>query len=141
MDDILLAVDGNEGTETAIERGISLADQYGANLHILYVVDTGAVPALADSAAVIEKLQNRGDDALEDAVERAERAGLDTIETNVEHDRPSEGILEYAEENDVDLIVMGTRGRAGLERRLLGSVSDRVVRLAEIPVLTVPDRE
>ena len=71
------------------------------------------------------------------AAERAASVGVEASETIVEDDSPSRAILAYADEQDCDLIVMGTHGRTGLDRVLLGSMTERVVRLAPIPVLIV----
>ena len=62
---------------------------------------------------------------------------ISTVEASVLSGRPHRAIVDYAAEYDVDLIVMGTHGRTGLDRYLLGSVTERVVRLSDVPVLAV----
>ena len=66
----------------------------------------------------------------------AEDAGIDAV-TTVRHGKPPEEIVQYANDADVEMIVMGTHGRSGVDRHLMGSVAERVVRTAEVPVLTV----
>jgi nucleotide-binding universal stress UspA family protein len=70
-------------------------------------------------------------------IQQAEAAGVDTIEGVVAQGAPHRAILDYVDEQDIDLIVMGTHGRTGLDRYLLGSVTEKVVRLSDAPVLTV----
>ncbi|MFB6195603.1 MAG: universal stress protein [Haloplanus sp.] len=136
-DDILVPTDGSEGTADAIDHAIDIATTYDAALHALYVVDTAA-PGEATTAAVLDALEEAGRDALDELVERAEAAGVETIEGTVGRGTPHRAILEYVDRNDIDLVVMGTHGRTGLDRYLIGSVTERVVRLADVPVLTVP---
>jgi nucleotide-binding universal stress UspA family protein len=134
-DRILLPTDGDPRTERAVEHALDLAGQYGADLHVLSVVDDAAL--VSENAAVVaEALEQEGRNAVEDIAERAEAAGVAATGT-VQHGRPHRTILDYTESNDVDLVVMGTHGRQGLDRYLLGSVAERVVRLSTVPVLTV----
>jgi nucleotide-binding universal stress UspA family protein len=70
-------------------------------------------------------------------IEQAESAGVETIEGVVSSGTPHRAILDYVDEEDVDLVVMGTHGRTGLDRYLLGSVTEKVVRLSDAPVITV----
>jgi nucleotide-binding universal stress UspA family protein len=70
-------------------------------------------------------------------IQQAEAAGVNTIEGVVAQGAPHQAILDYVDEHDIDLVVMGTHGRTGLDRYLLGSVTEKVVRLSDAPVLTV----
>jgi nucleotide-binding universal stress UspA family protein len=83
-----------------------------------------------------DMLRDEGESAVADIRQLAEGAGL-PVETTVLEGSPSREIVRYAEEQDCDLIVMGTHGRGGIDRLLLGSVAERVVRASEVPVLTV----
>lgn len=85
---------------------------------------------------VRETLEEDGHTATKAVAKRAFDAGVDVVR-EIRWGDPSAAILAYAVENDVDLIVMGTHGRTGYERYLLGSVAEKVVRIAPIPVLTV----
>jgi nucleotide-binding universal stress UspA family protein len=134
--DILVPTDGSDGVEPAIERALDLAEQYDATVHALYAVE--AVPGMDHGAEqLIGALQAEGERATTDVADRARERGL-AVETAVRVDSPHRAILDYADENGVDLVVMGTHGRTGLDRVLLGSVAEKVVRLAPVPVLTVP---
>lgn len=137
-DTILVPTDGSGTAENAIERAVDLASTYGATVHALYVVDTAAYGSIEVGADVfVEALEEEGNDAVEEVAEKGDAAGV-TVKTTVEHGSPSHTIVEYADDNDIDLIVMGTHGRRGIDRMILGSVAGRVVRAADIPVMVVP---
>ena len=137
-DDVLLPVAIGEFEENpAIERALDLAEQYDATLHLLSVVDpTVYDPMTPEVGEVHEALEEGAQETVDDAAERARERGL-TVETRVGHGSPHTVITEYAEEN-ADVIVMATHGREGIEHALLGSVTEKVVRTAPVPVLTVP---
>ncbi|MFB6074250.1 MAG: universal stress protein [Haloarculaceae archaeon] len=136
-DRILVPTDGSEGSAAAIDHAIDLAKANDAALYALYVIETAAISPDVDAGTVLSSLERTGQRAIEDVRERAEAAGLERIEGSVAQGVPHRAILAYARDNDVDLIVMGTHGRTGIERYLLGSVAEKVVRLSEVPVLTV----
>ncbi|ADD07314.1 UspA domain protein (plasmid) [Natrialba magadii ATCC 43099] len=141
-DTILIPTDGSKGTERAIANGLDIAQQYDATVHALYVIDTaellevGYVGNRSDFEATIEPLEDEAKQAVGDIRERAQQHDVDVI-TLVREGVPYETIMEYVDESGADLIVMGTHGHRGLPRYLLGSVTERVVRMADVPVLTV----
>jgi len=136
-DEILVPTDGSPASEAAIEHAIDLAAQYGARLHALYVVDGAAYSTLeAGSEIVVEALRSEGETATQRVADAAADAGTDTT-TTVTTGTAYQSIRDYVAENGIDMIVMGTHGRKGLDRYLLGSVTERVVRTADVPVLTV----
>jgi nucleotide-binding universal stress UspA family protein len=138
---ILLPTDGSTATERAVEHAVDLARKYDATIHALYVIDAGMYSSLeAGADIVIDALEDEGEAAVESVERAAAEAGVE-VETTVTSGTAHQTILDYAEEADVDLIVMGTHGRTGLNRYLLGSVTERVVRTAEVPVLTVRMQE
>jgi nucleotide-binding universal stress UspA family protein len=135
--EILLPTDGSEAARLATRHAIDLAEQYGSRLHALFVVDSAAYAALETGAQpVIEAITEEGRRATARIEAEAADAGIDA-ESAVETGSPHRRIVEYAAEHDIDLIVMATHGRTGLDRYLLGSVTERVVRTADCPVLTV----
>lgn len=140
-DVILLPTDGSEGTQRAVDHAIQLASEHDAALRVLHVVNLGAIPPEVGADRIAEALEAGGETAIADVIDRAEAAGVTDVSGVVEHGSPHREILDYAEANDVSLIVMGTHGRTGLDRYLLGSVAERVVRLSETPVLTVRQTE
>jgi nucleotide-binding universal stress UspA family protein len=138
-DDILVATDGSSGTMETVEHALSIARDNEAVLHGLYVVDKRQYRA-ADADAketVRQSLEEEGQVALDDVAVRGEEAGLE-VSTSMEEGIPDKTIVEYAEREGIDLIVMGTHGRTGRHRvSTLGSVTERVTESAPVPVLVV----
>jgi nucleotide-binding universal stress UspA family protein len=138
-DDILIPTDGSEEVEIAIEHAFELAGTYNGTVHALYVVDDsrgGAGLIGTETESAVSELRTIGEQAVDAITTRGEEVGL-TVRTEVRTDLPHEGILDYAEEHDIDLLVMSSRGRSGVSRFVFGSVTERVVRLSERPVLVV----
>ena len=133
---ILLPTDGSENAERAVEQAIGLATGYDATLHVLYVVAVKHMVSDVAENVMSEQLEQTGHAVVDDIAERAEQAGVD-VRTSVIPGTPSQEILTYAEDHEIDLIVMGTRGRTGFDRLLVGSVTEKVVRLSDTPVLTM----
>lgn len=139
---ILLPTDGSEPADLAVKQAIDVTKKYGATLHVLYVVDqTSPVLNVRGSDESLDRLEEEGEEVVDEAMNQAEQASVDSITGSVRRGEPAESILDYVESNDVDLVVMGTRGRSGLDRHLLGSVAEKVVRHAEASVLTVKTTE
>ncbi|AFO55930.1 MULTISPECIES: universal stress protein [Natrinema] len=137
---ILLPTDGSDHATTVADHAIDVAATRDATLHVLSVVDDRAFLVLDDDRIeqVRDDLEETARAALDDAVTRAAEHGVETT-TAVDTGNPAECIVEYAADADVDLIVMGTSGDE-YERNVVGSVSQRVVREAPVPVTTVgPD--
>ena len=135
---ILVPTDGSDLVGRAVDEAVELAAQVGASVHALYVVDNRGYSTLPDTKwlTVEEALTEEGEEAVAAVAERAERAGVD-VETTVETGIPHQVILDYAANEAVDVVVMGTHGRTGLEHFLLGSVTEKVIRSADVPVLVV----
>ena len=136
---ILVPTDGSEGVERALQHAVDLAVVHGATVHALYVVNSASyagMPMESSWEGIDEML--RAD--AEDAVSMVEALGDDydvPVETAILDGSPSKEIVRYAEGEDCDLVVMGTHGRGGIDRLLLGSVAEKVVRSSSVPVLTV----
>lgn len=135
--DVLVPTDGSDSSTAAVEHGVSIAAQHGANVHFLHVIDVAELSAsgvgtIADE--LTETLEQKADEALDDAVARAKEAEVKFERVLLEGD-PHESIAEYSTEHDIDLVVMGTSGRSGLKERLLGSTTDRVIRTVDTSVL------
>lgn len=143
-DRILIATDGSPAMGAPIDHAIGQAELNGAALHALYVVDVRSYLMLPEDTAtrVAGLLQEAGEGAIDAVRERfgASGSGLE-FAGEVRVGVPHEAILEYADDHDVGLIVVGTHGRTAEQNRLLGSVAEAVVRFAEVPVLTVRMRE
>lgn len=137
-DDILLPTDGSAGMERVIDHVSSLASAHDARVHALYVINTASLsnlPMETSMEAVSQGLREEGETAL-DAVDRLAPEDL-AIETASREGSPAREIVGYATDHNCDLVVMGTHGRSGVDRLLLGSVAERVVRRSPVPVMTV----
>ncbi|MFC4543406.1 universal stress protein [Halosolutus amylolyticus] len=137
-DCILVPTDGSEEGEHALEYAFDLARAHDATVRVLYVVNVagyGGLPMETAWEGISDALYTEG----EAAVERAEELAPDDVEveTSVREGAPSRTIIDRASPENCDLVVMGTHGRGGIDRLLLGSVAERVVRRADVPVLTV----
>jgi len=140
---ILVPIDGSPTSERALQEAIKLADGK-AQLRLIYVVEQ-AYPldaegyAFIDYAALQEAVRSTGERTLAQAAEKVKRSG-NTAETallDVPGERAATAIDDEATSWNADLIVIGTHGRSGLSRLLLGSVAEQVVRGASVPVLLV----
>lgn len=134
---ILIPTDGSEQATAAIDVGVDITSTYDARLHALSVVDTMAMGVDVRTADIFEMLEEVAQTAVETVETRAAQASISAIETAVKYGHPYREIHSYLDANDIDLIVMGTHGRSGIERYLLGSVTEKIVRTSPVPVLTV----
>jgi len=138
-DDVLLPTDGSSGTVEALEHALAIAENEGATVHVLYVVDSRHYRAASEDAKdeVRRSLVEEGERALEDAEVRLTDEGLE-VRTTCREGIPHKTILAYADTEGIDLVVMGTHGKTGRERlATLGSTTERVVKNGEVPVLVV----
>jgi nucleotide-binding universal stress UspA family protein len=140
-DRILVPTDGSPAMSGVINHAVALSEVHDATVHGLYVVDTGnfaTLPMETTWDGVTGILQEEGEHAI---AEFERLAGDRPVETAIEEGNPSDEIVDYAKRENCDTIVMGTHGRAGINRLLLGSVAERVVRASPVPVVTVPVSE
>ena len=136
---IVVPTDGSSQSDAAVDHAVELARHHGSEVHVLYVADSNRDSLTTQGGEVVDALEQEVDQIVSEAVERAD-AGTD-IAGEVLTGDPVETILDYADSVDADLVVMGTAGRRGLDRFLLGSTTERVVRLSSVPVLTVRAQE
>lgn len=143
---ILVAIDFSKLSYEALEYGIDLARDLGAKLSVLYVVEPlefagvdvlGGTP-IATQSIVDEHLKQARAEL--ERVKARKLAGLEGSSTAVRMGRPAEEIVAAGGKGKANLIVLGTHGRSGLSHLLMGSVSERVVRHAQCPVVVVPTR-
>lgn len=143
---ILIATDGSKHSERAAEMAVEMAGLYGSTITALYVVDIGEeytqlgdlISNVSDDliAGIRGNLQDQGESATKVVLDIAEKARIPATR-RISEGYPAEDIVRIAEEEDAGLIVMGGMGATGLDRFLLGSVADKVVRSSRIPVLVV----
>jgi nucleotide-binding universal stress UspA family protein len=145
-DRILVPTDGSDVAEAAVDHALDLAEKYDAEVHALYVVDIDSVNFSLGTEQVdrlkqgrfdeMGELKDRADEATGAVAASAAERGVEVVE-HVSGGRPHKVIGDYAEDHGVDLIVMGSHGRAGVRRALLGSVTERTLRSTHVPVLVV----
>ena len=136
---ILIALDGSALAEQALSHAVAQAERFGAELFLLRVLEPFPQAGIlwqADVKRAESQAIDQAQDYLEELANRLRDRGL-TVKPTVIQGQPGLAVVRFAETNDVDLIVICTRGRSGPSRWLMGSVADRVVRGATVPVLLV----
>ena len=134
---VLIPTDGSEYNKEALQKGLSLAKLLGAEATILYVVDQSAFAAIPPDSMISDiysVLQKEGNAVLDRAKVEAKNVGVEA-KTLIREGMPAHEILEEAKNHD--LIVMGTLGRTGIARIMMGSVAEKVVRHAPCPVMLI----
>ncbi|ELK54383.1 UspA domain-containing protein [Haloferax sp. BAB-2207] len=135
-ENIFIPYDGSEGATEVLHHASELAHWADATIHVLYVADTTRDSVTVIEDQTVDVLEQEGEDAVEEAAKTLETLGV-SYDTDVIQGNPALTIVEYAERYGQDLVVMPTHGREGVSRYLIGSVSEEVVRLSSVPVLTV----
>lgn len=161
---ILYPTDGSNAANAVLAHCRSLAETYDATIHVLYVAEkppfglardlpkqspggmvgqpegegSGMRGTRETSDEIIQRIEEHGQAIIDHMADQLD--GL-PVQAQVGKGNPYEVILDYAQTHDIDLIVMGTHGRSGLDRYLLGSVTEKIVRMSDVPVLTVRQKE
>jgi nucleotide-binding universal stress UspA family protein len=135
-DPIVFPTDGSEAADAALSYAFAVADYHDATLHALHVADTNQDSLTLLGDEVVDVLEREGERIVEAVAEDALLRDV-SVETAVEQGDPAMTIVDYAEAVDAGAIAMATHGRSGLDRVLLGSVTERVAESAAVPVLTV----
>ena len=137
----LVAIDGSPGGRSALEVAIQLAQGAGAQLEVVTVEDFAAVARQIrkpeDVIRIMRKVRESCDTAVERARQRASKAGLEARSRVLDSGEPAATLAGYAEARAADLIVVGSRGRSPARKLALGSVAERVVRMAPCTVVVV----
>ncbi len=149
MKNVLVATDFGEAADTALSYGRELAARFGATLHVLHVAENVYITAFGAEtyASFAPDLQRDIEESahrrLNELVIDSDGSGPKTVPSVMTSSSPAFAIIDYANDHDIDVIIMGTHGRGTLGHFLMGSVAERVVRLAGCPVLTVrhPERD
>ena len=149
---ILIPTDGSEPAVQAAVHALNLAKWHNASVHVLYVVseppaepmdgagmfgDPGVTTRVVDVHPFLEEL---GTEVTDDLASFADELDLE-VATEVITGKPDDTICDFAEEHGIDLIVMGTHGRSGVDRILHGSVTEHVLRSTDIPLLVIHANE
>jgi len=141
---VLVATDFSECSDAALRYARALSGQFGARLHVLHAIElVGAVDVAGigvfspATPEFIDELESDARGRLNRLLEPTDKDALKAQTVVTTGGTPPQAIVDYAKEEDIDLIVVGTHGRRGLSHFLLGSVAERVLRQAPCPVLTV----
>lgn len=144
---IMIATDGSDCSKLAVDKGIELARLSGGTVYAVYVVSMAYLSMDGNYfmgmnpywESIQEAFKAQGQQALNYVKGAGETKGINVKSVLLEGN-PSDELIRYAEENEMDIIVMGTLGRTGLDRLLLGSVAGNVVRHSKVPVMVVRDK-
>lgn len=128
---LLLPTDGSDAALRAARHGLDFAAALDASVHVLSVADDSLLASAGGGGA------RTAQEAVDAVVEAAESRGVSDVTSHVERGTPDEELLTRVAEEDLDAVVMGATGRHGIERVLLGSVAEKTVRSADVPVITV----
>lgn len=135
FEQILVPTDGSDAATAAAEHAFELASVLDAGVHILSVVDTTSLGP--DVRSLLGDSNERAQGDVDALVEKARERGVASVEAAVEEGSPPDAIESYIDMHDIDLVVMGTTGRRGVDQILLGSVAEKTVRSAPVPVVTI----
>ena len=146
---VLVATDFSEASSVALSYGRELARTFGATLHVVHAVDLLAarLPMTQGHGYDLDRLQKEVEasarTSLAELVTDEDRTKLGAREAVIAALSPSDAILDYARDKTIDMVVIGTHGRSGLSRLMMGSVAEKIVRTSPCPVLTVrhPEHE
>ncbi|HOW15698.1 universal stress protein [Methanosarcina sp.] len=140
---ILIATDGSETANEAADFGIEMVGCSGAKVYAVYVIDTTPYRSVSLdkiwSKETLEEFERAGHEATSYIEKIGKAAGIE-VESRVLRGNPAEKIISFAEDNNIDMIIVGSLGKGGYERLVLGSVSEKIVRHAKIPVLVVREK-
>lgn len=140
---VIIATDGSETANEAADFGIEMIGCSGAKVYAIYVIDTTPYRSVPLdkiwSDKVLEEFEKEGQEATSYIEKIGKEAGVE-VESRVLKGHPAEKIVTFSEDNNIDMIIMGSLGKSGYERVLLGSVSEKVIRHAKIPVLVVREK-
>jgi nucleotide-binding universal stress UspA family protein len=138
-DSILIPTDGSDDAKRAAEHGVQLAAAFDATVHALYVIDLPGTPRTVylrdDEDEMREEYEKYGEEVTGDVADLAAEHGVECV-TAIRSGAVHERIVDYADDEGIDGIVMGT-GYKGKLGGLLGSVAEKVVRTADVPVTTI----
>lgn len=149
LKNVLVATDFSKPADTALMYGRELATQFGATLHVLHVAQNvylstfGAENYVTMAPDLQQQIEDGARSYLHELLVDSDKSGPPTVPTVLTSSSPAMTIIDFAKDHDIDIIVMGTHGRGALAHLVMGSVAERVVRLAPCPVLTLraPEHE
>ena len=139
---IMIATDGSDCSMLAAGKGIELARLSGGKVYAVYVVSTNYLSSVGVDfywGEIYEAFQKDGENAVNNIKEMGERVGVN-VEPIVLDGHPADELIRYAEEEEMDIVIMGTIGKTGLNKLLLGSVTGSLVRHSRVPVMVAREK-
>ncbi len=145
INNILVPRDGSIHAKKAIDYACDLASKYGATVYLMHVIPQSEIPEGLDKYMEVERIEQPpeqvlkkiGDGIIEAGLTQAKASGAEDVKSSVVIGDAAEKIVEFAKENGVDMIIMGSRGLGGIKSLFLGSVSSKVCHAAECTCVTV----
>ncbi|WP_319379471.1 universal stress protein [uncultured Methanocorpusculum sp.] len=136
---ILVAIDGSDISKSAFNKAIELVKMSKAELHVIYVIESGIIspgPVDASWELIYQRFEKEGRDIMEELVEDASKKGV-IVTPHLEAGHAGDTIINMASELECDLIVVGSRGKSKLDRLLIGSVSSHIITYAKTNTLII----
>ena len=139
---ILVPIDFSGNTEKVVATANGIAKKFGAEIHLLYVAEsfaeysTFAIPHISTDVMAKEMME-QAEKKMEHYLDHHRQQGIKCLGKVLQSDDVAHAIVDYAVANKIDMIVMGTHGYKGLEKTLMGSVAEKVLRMASCPVTVV----
>ncbi|MFC4245937.1 universal stress protein [Natribaculum luteum] len=140
-ENVLVPTDGSAGATQAAQHGVAFAESLEATVHVLSVVDDASTGLDVRSTGSEQDHEQAATEAIEEVITEAETHGVTDTVQQIEHGDSADAILDYIDANSIDVVVMGTTGRRDTDRILLGSIAEKTVRSAPVPVLTIGGAE
>lgn len=135
---ILVPTDGSTHARKALEYASDFASKYQATVHLIHVIaPLHSVPEGYVDLKIEEHQQRIAKEIIEKAEKEMKKKGVESYQSSILHGNPAREIIDFARDNNVDMIIMGSRGAGMIETLMLGSVSHRVCHLADCTCVTV----
>jgi nucleotide-binding universal stress UspA family protein len=135
---IIIAIDGSDASMDAADYAISISKQHNAELYALHVIRADVdLFGPHETSEFMTEMRNEGKKYMDKVILKANEKNIQIKTEFISSTNIAGGIVDYAEENNIDLIVIGTRGLSGFKKLLLGSVATNVVTYAHCPVMVV----
>ena len=142
---ILVPTDFSEDSDLAFRKALSMAVNYQARIFLLHVISKQSLADYCLDQSIVDRVLNESiifsNEKLQEVIDRNQQGGGIKVIPDVRKGQPFEEILKEASERKIDLIVIASHGKTGLQKYLIGSVTDKVMKEAKCPVLLIPSQE
>lgn len=135
---ILIPTDGSEGAAVAVKPALDLAEKFDANIHLLFVLDTKKIQKVSHQDLDFSHIRASAARIMDEILSTAKDRGIDGERHIVEQFNAPDSIQTYITDHNIDLVIMGSHGRSGLARLMLGSTTEQVLRSSSVSVMVIP---